>query len=119
MFDDCFSDFSQLRLLWEEEGTKVYKEIYFLLYIHYTWTLRLKRVDKAMEPICIYKHTRDTNNSDNFQKAKIGQALTNLSLNINISLSTFQISLEGSENILSSFQTQSQIDACIQSENSK
>lgn len=31
MFDDCFSDFSQLlRLHWEEEGTKVDKEIYFL-----------------------------------------------------------------------------------------
>lgn len=74
-------------------------------------------MDKAMQSICIYMHTRDSNNSDNFQEVKIGQTLTNLNLDVNISLSTFQISLEGSGNILSNFESQSQIDTCTQSEN--
>lgn len=60
-------------------------------------------MDKAMQPIRIYMHTRDSNNSDNFQEVKIGQTLTNLNLDVNISLSTFQISLEGSGNIFLQF----------------
>ena len=51
----------------------------------------------------LFIHTSDSNNSGNFQEAKIGQAFPNLSLDINISLNTFQISLEGSGNIGSNF----------------
>lgn len=51
----------------------------------------------------LFIHASDNNNSGNFQEAKTGQAFPNLSLDINISLNTFQISLEVSGNILSDF----------------